>query len=81
MKPFLRDAHLTMRIKRLLMLTVLRPCLDLASEVLLPSRVHCKASESVQLKVARLILGCPTLTGSEAVRVTCICLCSALAEI
>ena len=68
MKPLLTDAHLTMRIKRLLMLTALRPCLEFASEVLVPSRVHCRALESVQLKAARLILGCPTLTASEAVR-------------
>ena len=68
MEPLLTDAHLTMRIKRLLMLTALRPCLAFASEVLVPSRVHCRALESVQLKAARLILGCPTLTASEAVR-------------
>ena len=68
MEPLLTDAHLTMRIKRLLMLTALRPCLEFASEVLVPSRVHCRALESVQLKAARLILGCPTLTASEAVR-------------
>ena len=68
MKPLLGDAHLTMRIKRLLMLTALRPCLEYASEVLVPSSVHCRALESVQLKAARLILGCPTLTASEAVR-------------
>ena len=68
MKPLLIDAHLTMRIKRLLMLTALRPCLEFASEVLVPSRVHCRALESVQLRAARLILGCPTLTAEEAVR-------------
>ena len=68
MKPILRDAHLTMRIKRLLMLTALRPCLEFASEVLVPSRKHCRALESVQLKAARLILGCPTLTAFEAGR-------------
>ena len=57
-----------MRIMRMLMLTALRPCLEFASEVLVPSSVHCRALESVQLKAARLILGCPTLTASEAVR-------------
>ncbi len=31
MKPLLRDAHLTMRIKCLLMFTALRPCLEFAS--------------------------------------------------
>ena len=36
--------------------------------MLVPSSVHCRALESVQLKAARLILGCPTLTASEAVR-------------
>ena len=30
--------------------------------------MQCTALESVQLKAARLILGCPTLTASEAVR-------------
>lgn len=68
MKPLLKDAHLTMRIKRLLMLTALRPCLEFASEVLVPNSVQCRALESVQLKAARVVLGCPTLTGSEAVR-------------
>ena len=68
MKPLLKDAHLTIRIKRLLMLTALLPCLEFASEVLVPSSVQCRALESVQLKAARLILGCPTLTASEAVR-------------
>ena len=68
MKPLLKDAHLTMRIKRLLMLTALRPCLEFASEVLVPNNAQCRALESVQLKAARVVLGCPTLTGSEAVR-------------
>ena len=68
MKPLSTDAHLAMHIKRLLMLTALRLCLEFASGVLIWSRVHCRALESVQLKAARLVLGCPTLTASEAVR-------------
>ena len=46
---------LSSRVTRVLMLTALRPCLEFASEVLVLSRVHCKALESAQLKAARLI--------------------------
>jgi hypothetical protein len=68
MKPLFTDAYLTVRVKRLLLLTALRPCLEYASEVLVPTTTQSRALESVQLKAARMILGCPTLTGSEAVR-------------
>ena len=57
-----------LRVKRLLMLTALRPCLEYAAEVLAPNAAQSRALESVQLKAARMILGCPTLTSSEAVR-------------
>ena len=68
MKPLFTDAYLTVRVKRLLLLTALRRCLEYASEVLLPSTAQSRALESVQLKAARMILGCPTLTASEVVR-------------
>lgn len=68
MKPLFTDAYLTVRAKRLLLLTALRPCLEYASEVLVPTTAQSRALESVQLKAARMILGCPTLTPSEAVR-------------
>ena len=68
MSKLLRDPYLTVRVKRLLMLTALRPCLEYAAEVLAPNTAQSRALESVQLKAARMILGCPTLTSSEAVR-------------
>ncbi len=55
MKPLLRDAHFTMRINRMLLLTALRPCIEFASEVLIPSSVHWRALDSVQLQAARLM--------------------------
>ena len=65
--PLFRDAYLTVRIKRLLLLTALRPCLEYASDVLVPT-TQSRALEAVELKAARRYLGCPTLIGSEAVR-------------
>ena len=51
MGKFLRDKHLTVRVKRMLTLlpqgAALRPLLEYAAEVLVPSREHCRALESV----------------------------------
>ena len=65
MKPLFTDAYHTVPVNRLLLLTALRPCLEYASEVLVPTTSQSRALESVQLEVARMILGCPTLTASE----------------
>ncbi len=59
MKPPFIDAYLTVRVKRLLSLTALRPCIEYASEVLVPTTAQSRALKSVQLKAARMISGCP----------------------
>ena len=68
MGKLLRDGHLTMRVKRMLILTALRPSLEYGAEVLVPTGKHVRALESVQLKAARMILGCPPRTSSDATR-------------
>ena len=64
MGKLLRDKHLSVRsrVKRMLVLTALRLSLENGAEVLVPSREHARALESVQLKAARMILGCPSRT-------------------
>ena len=57
MGKLLRDKHLSVRVKRMLLLTALRPLLEYGAEVLVPTREHDRALESVQLKAARVILG------------------------
>ena len=59
MGKLLRDKHLSVCVKRMLILTALLPLLEYGVEVLIPTREHARALESVQLKAARLILGCP----------------------
>ena len=59
MGKLLRDKHLSVRVKRMLVLTALRPLLEYGAEVLVPTREHARALESVQLKAARMILGLP----------------------
>ena len=68
MRGLLSDPYLTVKVKCMLMTSALRPVLEYACEVLEPSASQVKALESVQLKAARCILGCPTLSPSEAVR-------------
>ena len=59
MGRLLRGKHLSVRVKHMLVLTALRPLLEYGAEVLVPTREHCSALESVQLKAARVILRCP----------------------
>ena len=68
MRGLLSDPYLTIKVKCLLMTSALRPVLEYACEVVEPSASQVKALESVQLKAARCILGCPTLSPSQAVR-------------
>ena len=68
MGRLLRDKHLSVRVKRMLVLTALRPLLEHGAEVLVPTREHCRALESVQLKAARMILACPPMTSSDVTR-------------
>ena len=68
MGRLLRDKHLSVRVKRMLVLIALRPLLEYGAEVLVPTREHCRASESVQLKAARMILACPPRTSSDVTR-------------
>ncbi len=68
MGKLLRDKHLSVRVKRMLILTALRPLLEYGAEVLVPTREHARALESVQLKAARMILGCPSRTSSDVTR-------------
>ena len=68
MGKLLRDKHLSVRVKRMLILTALRPLLEYGAEVLVPTREHARALESVQLKAARIILRCPSRTSSDVTR-------------
>ena len=68
MGRLLRDKHLSLRVKRMLVLTALRPLLEYGAEVLVPTREHCRALESVQLKAARMTLACPPRTSSDVTR-------------
>ena len=68
MGKLLRDKHLLVRVKRVLTLTALRPLLEYAAEVLVPTKEHARALESVQLKAARMILGCPSRASSDVTR-------------
>ena len=68
MGKLLRDKHLSVRVKRMLTFTALRPLLEYGAEVLVPTREHARALESVQLKAARMILGCPSRASSDVVR-------------
>ena len=68
MGKLLRDKHLSVRVKRVLTLTALRPLLEYAAEVLVPTKEHARALESVQLKAARMILGCPSRASSDVTR-------------
>jgi len=56
MGSLLRDKHLSVPVKRMLIVTALRPLLDFGAEVLIPTREHARALESVQIKAARMIL-------------------------
>ena len=58
----LRDKHLS--VKRELTLTALRPLLEYGA----PTREHSRALESVQLRAARMILGCPSRAPSDVTR-------------
>ena len=49
-----------MRVKRMLILTALRPLLKYGAEVLVPTAEHVRALESVQLKAAPYDFGLPT---------------------
>ena len=68
MGKLLRNKHLSVRVKRMLILTALRPLLEYGAEVLVPTREHARALESLQLKAARMILGCPLRTSSDVTR-------------
>ena len=48
--------------------TCSRPLLEHGAEVLVPTREHARALESVQLKAARMILGCPSRTSFDVTR-------------
>ena len=63
-----RDKHLSVRVKRILVLTALCPLLEYGAEVFVPTREHCRALESVQLKATRMILRCPSRTPSDDTR-------------
>ena len=52
----------------MLVLTALRPLLEHGAEVLVPTREHARALESVQLKAACMILGYPSRNSSDATR-------------
>ena len=54
-----------MRVKRVLVLITLRPLLEYGAEVLVPTKEHARALEGVQLKAARMILGCPLRASSD----------------
>ena len=66
-KPLLNE-HLSVHVKRMLILTASRPLPEYGAEVLLPTREHARALESVQLKAARMILRCPPWTNSDVTR-------------
>jgi hypothetical protein len=51
MGKLLRDKHLSVRVTRMLILTALRPLLEYGAEVLVPTREHARALESVQLRL------------------------------
>ena len=68
MGRLLRDKHLSVCVKRMLTMTALRPLLEYGAEVLVPTREHARALESVQLKAARTILGCPSRASSNVTR-------------
>ena len=68
MGKLLRNKHLSVRVKRVLTLTALRPLLEYAAEVLVPTKEHARALESVQLKDARMILVCPSRASSDVTR-------------
>ena len=61
MERLLRDKHLSVRVKRMLVLTALRPLLEYGAEVLVPPREHYRALEGVEFKAARVILRCARL--------------------
>ena len=60
--------HLSVRVRRILILTALRPLPEYGAEVLVPTREHARALESLQLQAARMILGCPQRTSSDVTR-------------
>ena len=64
----LRDKHLSVRVRRMLVFTALRPLLKYGAEVLVPTIVHARALESVQLKAARMIMACPSRTSSHVLK-------------
>ena len=49
MGKLLRDMHLSVRVRRMLVFTALCPLLEHGAEVLVPTKVHTRALESVQL--------------------------------
>ena len=68
MGKLLLDQHLPVCVKRMLVQTALRPLHEYGAEVLVPTTQHARASESMQLKAARMILGCPSRPLSEVIR-------------
>ena len=56
MGRLLHDKHLFVRVKRMLVLTALRPLLEYGAEVLVLTAEQYRALESVQLKAARMML-------------------------
>ena len=52
----------------MLVLTALWPLLEYSATVLVPTREHARALESGHLKVAHMILGCPSETSSDVTR-------------
>ena len=68
MTRLLKDPFLSIPVKRCLMLTALRPLLEYGAEVLTFTSVQSRCMEAVQLRAAKMLLGCSNLTSSEAVR-------------
>ena len=68
MGRLMRDKHLSARVKRMLVPSVLRPLLEYGAEVLVPTREHCRALRSVRFKTARMFLRCPPNTSLDVTR-------------
>ena len=74
MVRLLRDKYLSVRVKRMLVFTALRPLLEYGAEVLVPTRERCRALESVQLKATRMILQVASLGHLQmSLELTCGC--------
>ena len=69
MGRLLRDKYLSVRVKRMLVLSVLRLLLEYgAYKVLVPTWEHCGALRSVRFKAAHMFLRCPPRTSSVVTR-------------